>query len=53
MTVRYLYNNGMTPDQGRAAMLVTPENRLAEGCVADLSSNVCLCGGTPGWRVGP
>ena len=54
VTVRYLYNNGMVPDQGRAAMLVTPENRLADSCVVDLAINRCLCGdAAPGWRVGP
>ena len=53
VTVRYLYNNGMVPDQGRAAMLVSPENRLADSCVVDIAINRCLGGGTPGWRVGP
>lgn len=53
VAVRYLYDNGMVPDQGRAAMLVSPENRLADSCVVDLQINQCLCGEAPGWRVGP
>lgn len=53
VAVRYLFDNGMVPDQGRAAMLVSPENRLADTCVVDLEINQCLCGETPGWRVGP
>ncbi|WP_075353015.1 hypothetical protein [Desulfovibrio sp. DV] len=53
VTVRYLYNNGMVPDQGRAAMLLAPENRLADSCVIDLEINRCLCDEAPNWRVGP
>ena len=53
VTVRYLFDNGMVPDQGRAALLVAPENRLADTCVVDLEINRCLCGDAPGWRVGP
>lgn len=53
VTVRYLYDNGMVPDQGRAAMLVAPENRLADSCVVDLEINRCLCDEAPNWRVGP
>ncbi|MHC1790841.1 hypothetical protein [Solidesulfovibrio sp.] len=53
VAVRYLFDNGMVPDQGRAAMLVSPENRLADACVVDLEINQCLCGETPGWRAGP
>ncbi|KHK00791.1 hypothetical protein [Desulfovibrio sp. TomC] len=53
VTVRYLYDNGMVPDQGRAAMLVAPENRLADSCVINLGINRCLCDEVPGWRVGP
>lgn len=53
VTVRYLFDNGMVPDQGRAAMLVSPENRLADTCVVNLEIKRCLCGEAPSWRVGP
>lgn len=53
VVVAYVFDNGMVPDQGRAALLVTPENRLADSCVVDLEINRCLCGDAPGWRVGP
>jgi len=53
VTVHYLYDNGMVPDQGRAAMLVAPDNRLADTCVVGLEIMRCLCGEAPTWRVGP
>ena len=53
VTVNYLFNNGMVPDQGRAAMLVSPENRLADPCVVDLEIDQCLGGGAPIWHAKP
>ena len=53
VTVNYLFNNGMVPDQGRAAMLVSPENRLADPCVVDLQIDQCLGGGAPIWQARP
>ncbi len=53
VVVSYLFNNGMVPDQGRAAMLVGPEGRLASDCVLDLAAGVCLCGGHKDWHDGP
>jgi hypothetical protein len=52
VVVAYLYDNGMVPDQGRAAMLVSPEGRLASPCVIDLQTNMCLCGETRDWHDG-
>jgi len=53
VVVRYLFDNGMAPDQGRAAMLVAPEGRLASQCVVDLGINECMCGEKRDWREGP
>ena len=53
VVVAYVYDNGMVPDQGRAAMLVSPENRLADPCVVDLEIDQCLGGGAPVWHAKP
>lgn len=53
VVVSYLFNNGMVPDQGRAAMLVNAQGRLASDCVLDLEANVCLCGVGKDWHDGP
>ena len=53
VTVNYLFDNGMVPDQGQAAMLVSPENRLADPCVVDLEIDQCLGGGAPVWHARP
>ena len=53
VVVNYLYDNGMVPDQGQAAMLVSPENRLADPCVVDLEIDQCLGGGAPIWHAKP
>ena len=48
-----MYDNGEVPDQGRAAMLVSPEGRLASRCVVDIGINECLCGEARDWHEGP
>lgn len=53
VVVNYLYNNGMVPDQGRAAMLVNPQGRLASDCILDLDANICLCDARKDWHDGP
>jgi hypothetical protein len=53
VVVAYVYDNGMVPDQGRAAMLVTPAGKLASQCVLDLEAGVCLCGAQKDWHDGP
>ncbi len=53
VVVNYLFDNGMVPDQGRAAMLVNGRGRLASDCVLDLAANICLCGADKDWRHGP
>ena len=53
VAINYLFDNGMVPDQGRAAMLVSPENRLADPCVVDLEIDQCLGGGAPIWHAKP
>ena len=53
VTVNYLFNNGMVPDQGRAAMLVSSTGHLASDCVVDLIANLCLCGAQKDWHDGP
>uniref|UniRef100_I2PY78 Lipoprotein n=1 Tax=Desulfovibrio sp. U5L TaxID=596152 RepID=I2PY78_9BACT len=53
VVVRYLFNNGMVPDQGRAAMLVNAQGRLASDCVLDLAAGICLCGAGKDWHDGP
>ncbi len=53
VAVRYVYDNGEVPDQGHAAMLVSPEGRLASRCVVDLGINECLCGEARDWHEGP
>jgi len=50
VVVKYLFDNGMMPDSGRAAMLLTPDNQLASQCIVDLLSGTCLCGGERDWR---
>jgi len=53
VVIAYLYDNGMVPDQGRAAMLTSPEGRLASPCVVNLAINQCLCGQGRDWHDGP
>ena len=53
VVVAYVFDNGMVPDQGRAAMLVAPDGRLASDCVLDLEANLCLCGAQKDWHDGP
>ena len=53
VVVAYVFDNGMVPDQGRAAMLVAPNGRLASDCVLDLEANLCLCGAQKDWHDGP
>ena len=48
--VSYLFDNGMVPDSGRAAMLVAPDGSLASQCIVDLAIDTCLCGATRDWR---
>jgi len=50
VVIDYLFNNGMVPDQARAALLVSPQGRLASQCVLDVASNTCLCGEKPDWQ---
>jgi hypothetical protein len=52
VVIAYLYDNGMVPDQSRAAMLVSPQGHLASQCIIDLETNLCLCGETRDWRAG-
>lgn len=53
VVIDYLFDNGMVPDQGQAAMLVTGNGRLASDCVIDLNANACLCGAQKDWHDGP
>lgn len=53
VVINYLFDNGMVPDQGRAAMLVAGNGRLASDCVIDLNANLCLCGAQKDWHDGP
>ncbi|EFL50654.1 conserved hypothetical protein [Solidesulfovibrio fructosivorans JJ]] len=53
VVVAYVFDNGMVPDQGRAAMLVAPNGRLASDCVLDLEAGICLCGAQKDWHDGP
>jgi hypothetical protein len=53
VVVSYLFDNGMVPDQGRAAMLVSSTGHLASDCVVDLVANLCLCGAQKDWHDGP
>lgn len=50
VVVQYLFDNGIVPDTGRAAMLLTPDNKLANPCIVDLMSDTCLCGGKRDWQ---
>jgi hypothetical protein len=49
VVIAYLFDNGMVPDQGRAAMLVSPQGRAASPCVVDLAADICLCGDKRDW----
>lgn len=53
VVVAYVFDNGMVPDQGRAAMLVSPNGQLASDCVLDLEADICLCGAQKDWHDGP
>ncbi len=53
VVVRYLYDTGMTPATGRAALLVSPQGRLASDCVLDLDINICMCGADKDWQAAP
>lgn len=53
VVIDYLYDNGMVPDSGRAAMLVTPEGRLASDCIVDLAIGLCMCGAEKDWNPVP
>ncbi len=53
VVISYLFDNGMVPDQGRAAMLVASSGRLASDCILDLATNMCLCGARKDWHDGP
>ncbi|WP_300162645.1 hypothetical protein [Solidesulfovibrio sp.] len=53
VVINYLFDNGMVPDQGRAAMLVSSAGHLASDCVLDLATNLCLCGAQKDWHDGP
>ena len=53
VVVSYLFDNGMVPDSGRAAMLVGPDGSLASQCVVDLAVDTCLCGATRDWHEAP
>jgi len=52
VVIHYLYDNGMVPDSGRAAMLISPDNRLASQCIVDLAIDTCLCGAERDWHEG-
>lgn len=52
VVIRYLFDNGMVPDAGRAAMLVSPDGRLASRCLVDLAADICLCGMVRDWSGG-
>lgn len=51
--IKYVYDNGMVPDVGRAAMLVTPQGRLASPCIVDLAIGLCMCGVEKDWQPQP
>lgn len=53
VVIDYVYDNGMVPDSGRAAMLVTPKGRLASACIVDLEIGLCMCGAEKDWNPTP
>ena len=53
VVIHYVYDNGMVPDTGRAALLVNTKGQLASDCVLDLAINICLCGAQKDWHDGP
>jgi len=53
VVIDYVYDNGMVPDSGRAAMLVTAQGRLASPCIVDLAIGLCMCGAEKDWNPNP
>ena len=53
VVIHYVFDNGMVPDGGRAAMLVTPQGRLASTCIMDLQIGICMCGAEKDWNPNP
>jgi hypothetical protein len=53
VVIAYVYDNGMVPDSGRAAMLVSPQGRLASDCIVDLAIGICQCGAGKDWNDTP
>lgn len=53
VVIDYVYDNGMVPDSGRAAMLVTDQGRLASACIVDLEIGICMCGAAKDWNPNP
>jgi hypothetical protein len=53
VVIDYVYDNGMVPDTGQAAMLVTPQGQLASPCIVDLAIGLCMCGIEKDWQYKP